>query len=71
MANVEIIVDFTKWPEVLHGIRREVAKAIEAEAADAAPEVAAALIRVAARIDAGLTDVASLYGGLPDGPATR
>lgn len=59
MASASIVVDFTKWPELVHGIRREVVALMEAEAGRAAPEVREALLRVAAKFDAGLTDLAA------------
>jgi hypothetical protein len=60
MANAHVVLDFSRWPEVVHEMRRAVVRALEAEAEISPPDVADALIRVAARFDAGLTNAAAL-----------
>lgn len=61
--NAVIQVDFSKWPELIHAIRHEVYRALSAEAERSEPAVAEALLRVAAKVDAGLTDVAESNPG--------
>jgi hypothetical protein len=59
----EIVIDFSKWPEMVHALRRSVVQALLEEAADAEPKVAEALRRVAACVDAGLKSAADIEGG--------
>ena len=58
MANAKITIDVQQWPEMIHSVRHLVYLALVAEAERSTPDVAAALLRVAARIDAGLVDAA-------------
>jgi len=50
----EIVVDVTRWPELIASLRKEVADALREEAQDLPPDAAAAVERVALNVEMGL-----------------